>query len=82
VLTLIEAAGLVGPHFTFKAALRELLLEQFLQLCLACGIAASAGIPGRALVAADEDVFFEFGHWNLVVGHCKGLLGLQVVSDQ
>jgi hypothetical protein len=36
VLALIETAGLVGPHFTFEAAFRKFLFEEFLQLRLAC----------------------------------------------
>jgi hypothetical protein len=62
VLALIETARLVGPHFALEAALRELLLEYFLQFCLAGGIAAASGILGRPLVAAYENVFFELGH--------------------
>jgi hypothetical protein len=62
VLALIETAGLVGSYFAFESALCQFLLEEFLQLRLAGGIAASPWISGRALVAAYEDVLFEFGH--------------------
>jgi hypothetical protein len=62
VLALIEATGLIGAHFALKAAFREFLLEQLLQLRLAAGIAASPRASRRALVAAHENVFFEFRH--------------------
>jgi hypothetical protein len=62
VLALVETARLVGPHYALEASLRQLLLEQFLQFCLAGRIAASARILGRALVAAYENVFFELRH--------------------
>jgi len=62
VLALIETARLVCPYFALQAAFREFLFEQFLQLCLADGIAASPRIFRRALVAADENVSFELGH--------------------
>jgi hypothetical protein len=62
VLALIETAGLVGSHFAFEAAFCQLLLEKFLQFRLAGWITASPRISGRALVAADEDVFLELGH--------------------
>src|SRR5258708_18648033 len=31
VLALIEATGLIGPHFAFEAAFRQFLLEYFLE---------------------------------------------------
>ena len=33
VLTLVETARLVGPHFTLEAAFSQLLFEDLLQLC-------------------------------------------------
>jgi len=62
VLALVETAGLVGPYFPLKAAFGQFLLEYFLELRLACGIAASSGTSRWTLVAADEDVFFEPWH--------------------
>lgn len=62
VLALIETAGLVGSYFAFEASFCQFLLEEFLQLRLAGGIAASPWISWRALVAAYEDVFLELGH--------------------
>jgi hypothetical protein len=64
VLTLVETARLIGPHFTLEAAFGQLLFEQFLQLCLAFRIAASPGITRRALVTAYKNVLFELGHKN------------------
>ena len=62
VLALIEASGLIRPHFALQAALRELLLECLLQLSLSSWIAASPWIARRTLVPADENVFFELRH--------------------
>jgi hypothetical protein len=62
VLTLVETASLIGTHFAFKAAFRQFLLEEFLQLRLASGVAASPRISRRALVAAYEDVFLKLRH--------------------
>jgi hypothetical protein len=62
VFALIETARLVGAHFAFEAAFREFLFEKFLQFRLATGIATSARISRRALVAAYEDMFFKLGH--------------------
>ena len=38
------------------------MLEEFLQLALRLGVAAAARVAGRTLVAADENVLFEFRH--------------------
>jgi hypothetical protein len=62
VLTLVETARLVGPHFTFEAAFGQLLFEQFLQFCLAFRVTASPWVTRRALVAAYKNVLFELGH--------------------
>jgi hypothetical protein len=62
VFALIETARLVRSYFALQAAFREFLLEQFLQFGLAAGIAASPEVSRRALVAADENMLFEFGH--------------------
>jgi len=62
VLALIEAARMIGADFAFEAALGEFLLEEFLQIGFRGGIAASTRMARRALVAADENMFFELGH--------------------
>jgi hypothetical protein len=62
MLALVEAAGLVGSHSAFEAALRQLLLEQLLQAGLGGGIAASTRMACGALVSTDENVLFEFRH--------------------
>ena len=62
VFALVEASGLIGADFAFQAALGQFLFEEFLQFGFGGGIAASSGMSRRALVSADEDVFFEFGH--------------------
>lgn len=67
VLALIEAAGLIGAYFALETALGELLFEEFLQLGFRQRIAASAGMARRALVSADENMFFELGHQTTAV---------------
>ena len=62
VFALIEAARLVGAHFTLQSALGKFLLEQLLQLGFRLRITASAGMARRTLVSADENVLFELGH--------------------
>lgn len=62
VLTLVQAAGLVGAHASFQPALSQLLFEEFLQPGFGRGIAASTGMPCRTLVPADENVMLELGH--------------------
>jgi hypothetical protein len=62
VLALVEAAGLVGPYAALEAALRQFLLEEFLQAAFGGWVAAPARMAHRTLVAADEDMFFEFWH--------------------
>lgn len=66
VLALIEASGLIGPHFTLESTLGQLLLEEFLQLGIACRIAATSRMPIRTLVSANKDVPFKGGHENNV----------------
>jgi hypothetical protein len=66
VLALVETASLIGPHPALEAALGKLLLEKFLQLGLAAGIAASPRISRRALVAAYEDVFLKLRHESIL----------------
>ena len=78
MLALIEAAGLVGSHFAFEAAFGQLLLEEFLQVRVTGGVAASPRMSRRALVAAHENVFFELGHGiteqNSTNASCDGAL--------
>ncbi len=62
VFALVEASGLVGADFALQSALGQFLFEELLQLGFGGGVAASAGMSRRALVSADENVSFEFGH--------------------
>jgi len=62
VLTLIETPRLVGPHSAFQPSFRQFLLEEFLQLRLAAGIATSPRISRRPLVTAYKNVLLESGH--------------------
>jgi hypothetical protein len=62
MLALIETAGLVGSYFAFEVALGKFLLELLLQFCLGRGVAASARISRRALIAAYENMFLKLGH--------------------
>ena len=62
VLALVETARLIGANFVLQATLGQFLLEHPLQFGLTVRIAAAAGTSRRALVAADEDVLFEFRH--------------------
>src|SRR5215472_8711945 len=74
VLALVEASGLVRADTAFESALGQLLLEEFLQAGFGLGIAASAGMACGTLVAADEDVMFEFGHQTIVAGLTSSVL--------
>lgn len=62
MLALVETPGLVRAHAAFQSTFGEFLLEEFLQTSFGCWIAASPGMPCRALVSADEDVSFELWH--------------------
>jgi len=62
MLALVETPGLVRAHSAFQSTFGEFLLEEFLQASFGCWIAASPGMPRRALVSTDEDVLFEFWH--------------------
>jgi len=66
MLTLVEAARLVRAHFSFEPTFLQLLLEKLLQRRLALGIATSARMPRRALIAADENMLLELRHYNNV----------------
>ena len=72
VLALVEAAGLVGTDSAFQASLGQFLLEEFLEPGFGSGVAGSAGMACGALVSADEDVFFEFGHGLLSYPRVRG----------
>jgi hypothetical protein len=67
VLALVQAAGLIRPHFALQAALRELLLECLLQFGVGGWIAASPRIARRTLVPADEDMLLEFRHQTISI---------------
>lgn len=67
MLTLIQAARLVGPYAGLEATLRQLLLKRFLQFRFRGRIAASARIARRTLVSAYEDVLLELWHHGTVV---------------
>jgi hypothetical protein len=58
---LVEAAGFVGAH-QLDAALGQLGFEEALQLALAGGVAAAAGVAGFSLVHADKNMLFKFWH--------------------
>jgi hypothetical protein len=73
VLALVETACLIGAHAAFESTFGELLFEEFLQPALSFGIAASAGMPCRTLVSADEDVSFEFWHENALLDIDQGI---------
>jgi hypothetical protein len=62
VFTLVQAACFVGPHPGEQSPCLQFLFKQFLQCVFAGGIATAAWIARRPLVAADENVSFEFGH--------------------
>jgi hypothetical protein len=67
VLTLVEAPGPVGSDGCLNASKREPALEFAVQISAGGGITAAARMVGSALIAADEDVLFEFRHgelWN------------------
>jgi hypothetical protein len=66
VLALVETASLVGPHPALEAALRQFLLEEFLQPGLAVGIATPPRISRRALVATYENMFLKFRHGTIL----------------
>lgn len=65
VLTLVEAARLVGPDLPFETALGQLLLEQLLQFGFRLRIATATRVSLRTLVPAHENVMFEVGHLDL-----------------
>jgi hypothetical protein len=62
VLALVETSGFVRADFALEPALGDLVLEQFLEFGLACGIAASAGTAGIPLVCTDK-------HMPLILRH-------------
>lgn len=75
VLALVEASGHVGAHAFLEAAEGKFLLEEELELSLAGGIAAAAGMASLALIAADEEMLFELGHESQCTGFCWGSVG-------
>jgi hypothetical protein len=66
VFALVEASCLIGADSALQSALGKFDLEQLLKFGLGGGIATSAGMSGRTLVAADKNVALEFRHSNIV----------------
>jgi hypothetical protein len=62
MFALIQAPGLVGSHTALQSPLFELLFEELLQRGFAFGIAASARMSGRPLIAAEKNVLLELRH--------------------
>ena len=73
MFALVQASRLVCANSSFQASLCQVLFEQFLQLCPAHWIAASARMPRRTYVSADEDVALKFRHGTMVQGR-QGLV--------
>src|SRR5579862_410411 len=62
-LALLQASGLIRAHSVAgNSALAQLFLEGAMKFRLARRIAAAARVAVRALVGADENVFFKFSH--------------------
>ena len=66
MLALIETSGLIGAYSAFEAPFREFLLEELVQIGLACWIAAPSRLSRRTLVPADENMSLKFRHENIV----------------
>lgn len=62
VLTLIEAAGLIGAHSSLQSTFSKLLLEGSVEFGSAAGITTAARMPRRTCVSADKNVALELGH--------------------
>jgi hypothetical protein len=67
VLTLIQAACLVGAHPSLNAALCQGRLERAVQLAFSGRTAAAARVTSGSLVGAYENVFLKCRH-SLVIG--------------
>jgi hypothetical protein len=63
VLTLVEAAGLVGADVMLEASLLDGILEGRFELFASVGEAAGTRGAFVALVDADEDMVVELRHW-------------------
>ena len=75
MLALVEASGFVSADRGLQPAEGELSLKGSLELGGTRGIAASARVAVRSLVAAYEDVFCEFCHANSLVTTKTGRTG-------
>jgi len=62
VLTLVEAASLIGAHLTLESGFSQLSLKQFVQGCSDSRIAAPPWMVQRPLVAANKDVLLKARH--------------------
>ena len=62
VLTLIQAAGLVGANACFKLACRNRLLEGSVQIGVAAGIATRPRTPRLTPIRTNKDMVFEISH--------------------
>jgi hypothetical protein len=62
VFALVETSGLVGANRVAHIVLGENLLEFLLELGFGVRIATATGMVFVALVGADKDVLFKFGH--------------------
>jgi hypothetical protein len=61
MLTLVEAAGLVGPYLALDSTQAKCGLELFLQFTFSRRVARTLRMAFRPLVGADENVFLKFG---------------------
>ncbi len=73
MFALVQATGLIRPHFSFQSALRQLLLEEFLQFRIGRRIATSPRMSRWPLVPADENMFLKLWHGNNVQDEVKFL---------
>lgn len=62
MLALVEASGLICPHFSFKPERAKLLFESLMQFSFAVRIAARAGLSRRTLISANENMLLKFRH--------------------
>jgi hypothetical protein len=66
MFALVQASGLIRSHSSFQSALRQLLLEHFLQFGVSRRITASPRMSRWALVPTDENMLLELWHQNNV----------------
>src|SRR5262245_3548813 len=75
---LVKTSGLVGTN-QLDAPLCQFDFEQPLQFPFAAWIAAAAGMPGFALVHANENMLDEFGHDSKISVPTCSILNLAMV---